>query len=139
MLFIPKKTKFKKKQKGKKLNTITKVQSIYGLHFGKLGLKSKEFGHLTSKQIVSIRQTINKKIKKKGKLKMNIFPNTQISKKPLEVRMGKGKGNVNRWVFKVKTGVVLCEIETFALDIGINALKLAQYKIPIKTKIVIYK
>jgi len=96
MLFTPKKTKYKKKQKGKRLNRITKVCSLYRLSFGRLGLKSMEFGHLTSIQINAIRQTINKIIKKKGKVKVNIFPNTQISKKPLEVRMGKGKGSVNR-------------------------------------------
>jgi len=139
MLFTPKRTKFKKRQKGKRLNTITKVCSLYRLSFGRLGLKAMDFGHLSSKQINAIRQTINKMIKKKGKLKVNIFPNTQISKKPLEVRMGKGKGAVNRWVFKVRTGTILFEIETFALEVGINALKLAQYKIPIKTRIVIYK
>ena len=96
MLFIPKKTKFKKKQKGKRLNTITNITSLFKFNFGNIGLKAIECGHLTSKQINAIKQTINKIIKKKGKLKINIFPNTPISKKPLEVRMGKGKGNVDR-------------------------------------------
>jgi len=66
------------------------------LLFNKLGLKAKETGHMTSKQIIALRQTINKIIKKKGKVKINIFPNTQLTKKPLEVRMGKGKGNIDR-------------------------------------------
>jgi large subunit ribosomal protein L16 len=96
MLFIPKKTKFKKRQKGKKLNTICGVYSLKKLNFGRLALKAIDTGHLNSKQINAFRQTVNKIIKKKGKLKINIFPNTPMSKKPLEVRMGKGKGNIDR-------------------------------------------
>lgn len=139
MLFTPKKFKFKKKQKGKRLNTINKVTSISKLNFGIIGLKSMDSGHISSNQINSLRQTINKIIKKKGKLRINIFPNTPISKKPLEVRMGKGKGNVDRWIFKVRSGTVLCEIEINSLLIGTQALKLAQLKIPIKTKIITNK
>ncbi len=136
MLFTPKKWKFRKKQKGKKLNTINKVYTFDASIFGKLSLKAVGTGHMTSKQIAALRQTVNKLIKKKGKLKINIFPNTQVTKKPLEVRMGKGKGNVHRWVFKVRSGTVLCEIDTPNALIGIKALKLAQFKIPIKTKII---
>ncbi len=136
MLFIPKKWKFKKKQKGKKLNTINKVYTLHTSIFGKLGLKATCSGQMTSKQISTLKQTINKIIKKKGKLKINIFPNTQITKKPLEVRMGKGKGNLDRWVFKVRSGTMLCEIQTPNILIGLKSLKLAQYKLPIKTKIV---
>ena len=136
MLFIPKKSKFKKKQKGKRLNTINKIFSLNRLNFGSLALKSTSSGHMTSKQIAALRQTVNKIIKKKGKLKMCIFPNTPISKKPLEVRMGKGKGNIDRWIFKVRCGTILCEIETPMIFLGIKALKLGQFKIPIKTKII---
>ena len=137
MLFVPKKTKFKKRQKGKRLNTINHVNSLFKLPFGKIGLRSVECGHLTSKQINAIKLTINKVIKKKGKLKINIFPNTPISKKPLEVRMGKGKGNVDRWIFKVKSGTLLFEIQS-PIIVAKNAFLLAQYKIPIKTQIVTY-
>lgn len=133
MLYVPKKWKFKKKQKGKKLNTINKVFTTETLLFNKLGLKAKETGHMTSKQIIALRQTINKVIKKKGKVKINIFPNTQLTKKPLEVRMGKGKGNIDRWVFKVRSGTILCEIETPFPLIGLKALKLAKFKIPLAT------
>jgi len=136
MLFIPKKSKFKKRQKGKRLNTINKVFTLNKLPFGSLGLKATSTGHMTSKQIATLRQTINKLIKKRGKLKINIFPNTPISKKPLEVRMGKGKGAIDRWIFKVRCGTVLCEIQTPSLFIGVQALKLAQYKMPLKTKII---
>ena len=137
MLFTPKKFKFKKLQKGKKLNTVNKLNSIQKLNFGKLGLKSLNTGHMSAQHINSFRQTINKIIKKKGKLKINIFPNTPITKKPLEVRMGKGKGNVDRWIFKVRSGTILCEIEISSIILGLKALKLAQIKIPLKTKIII--
>lgn len=136
MLFVPNDSKFKKRQKGKKLNTIAGINSLNALKFGNIGLKAVETGHLNSKQIISIRQTINKIIKKKGKLIINIFPNTQISKKPLEVRMGKGKGNVDRWIFKIRSGIILFEIEAISILAGIKALKLAQVKIPVKTKII---
>jgi large subunit ribosomal protein L16 len=96
MLFIPKKSKFKKKQKGKKLNIINKINTINQLKYGNMGLIALESGHINSKQLMALKQTINKIIKKKGKLKINIFPNTPISKKPVEVRMGKGKGNIDR-------------------------------------------
>lgn len=137
MLFTPKKYKFKKHQKGKKLNTVNKLNCLQKLPFGRLGLKALTTGHLNAQHINSFRQTINKIIKKRGKLKINIFPSTSITKKPLEVRMGKGKGNVDRWIFKVRGGVVLCEIETSSVILGLKALKLAQIKIPLKTKIII--
>lgn len=136
MLYVPKKWKFKKKQKGKKLKTVNKIFTTETLLFNKLGLKAQETGHMTSKQIIALRQTINKIIKKKGKVKINIFPNTQLTKKPLEVRMGKGKGNVDRWIFKVRSGTILCEIETPFPLIGLKALKLARYKIPLNTILV---
>lgn len=133
MLFVPKKWKFRKKQKGKKLNTINKVYTSETLIYNKLGLKAKETGHMNSKQITALRQTVNKIMKKKGKVRINIFPSIQFTKKPLEVRMGKGKGNVDRWVFKVRSGTMLCEIETPFPLIGLKALKLAKYKIPLNT------
>ncbi len=133
MLFVPKKWKFRKKQKGKKLNTINKVYTSETLIYNKLGLKAKETGHMSSKQITALRQTVNKIMKKKGKVKINIFPTIQLTKKPLEVRMGKGKGNIDRWVFKVRSGTMLCEIETPFPLIGLKALKLAKFKIPLNT------
>lgn len=135
MRFTPIQTKFKKQQKGKKINTVNSVFGLNKLKFGIIGLKSKSSGRLTSKHLESIRQAITKIIKKSGRLIINIFPHTPITKKPVEVRMGKGKGNVNAWVAKVKTGVTICEIEISKFSLGIKALKLAQYRLPIKTKI----
>lgn len=96
MLFIPKQSKYKKSQKGKRINVVDSCLSLKELQFGKIGLKATESGNLTSKQIESMRQTISKIVKKKGKFKIKIFPQIQVTKKPIEVRMGKGKGNVHQ-------------------------------------------
>jgi len=135
-MFIPKQTKYKKQQKGKSFNRITSISSIQKFNLGSVCLKAVDAGRLNSKQIESMRQSIHKIIKKSGKLIVNIFPDTPISKKPVEVRMGKGKGNVDHWVFKVRSGIVLCEIEIPNILIGLKAMQAAQYRLPIKTKII---
>lgn len=137
MLFVPKKSKFKKQQKGKNPNRI-KSSTIcqYQLNTGGIGLKALSFDRLSSKQLEALRQTLSKFIKKSGRVIINAFPNTPISKKPIEVRMGKGKGNVDHWVFKIKPGFILCEIVTDKIDIAVNALETAQKKLSIKTKII---
>jgi large subunit ribosomal protein L16 len=137
MMFIPKQTKYKKQQKGKNFNRITNVYNIDKFNLGSISLKSIDSGRLNSKQIASMRQAIQKIIKKSGRLIVNIFPATPISKKPVEVRMGKGKGNVDHWVFKVTSGIVLCEIETSNPVIGFKAMQAAQFRLPIKTKIIL--
>ena len=137
MMFIPKQTKYKKQQKGKNFNRITNVYNIDKFNLGSISLKSMDSGRLNSKQIASMRQAIQKIIKKSGRLIVNIFPATPISKKPVEVRMGKGKGNVDHWVFKVTSGIVLCEIETSNPVIGLKAMQAAQFRLPIKTKIIL--
>jgi large subunit ribosomal protein L16 len=137
MMFIPKQTKYKKQQKGKTFNRITNVYSIDKFNLGSISLKSTEAGRLDSKQIESMRQSIQKVLKKSGRLIVNIFPDTPISKKPVEVRMGKGKGNVDHWVFKARSGVVLCEIEISNPGIGLKAMQAAQFRLPIKTKIIL--
>lgn len=136
MLLSPRNFKYRKQQKGKSTNRISiKSKNTKKLMFGSIGLKSAEPGRLTAKQMQSVRQVINKKIKKIGRLKINVFPHTPISKKPVEVRMGKGKGNVDHHVFKVKAGMILYEIETTFIPIAIRALELAQIRLPFKTKI----
>jgi large subunit ribosomal protein L16 len=136
-MFIPKKTKYKKQQKGKNFNRITNVYNINKFNSGSICLKSLGSGRLNSKQVESMRQSIQKIIKKAGRVIIHIFPSTPISKKPVEVRMGKGKGNVDHWVFKVKSGIVLCEIETSNPVIGLKAMQAAQFRLPIKTKILL--
>jgi large subunit ribosomal protein L16 len=137
MLLSPRRFKYRKQQKGRSINRISvNSKENNNLMFGSIGLKSLEPGRLTAKQIQSVKQVINKKIKKIGRLKVNVFPQVPISKKPVEVRMGKGKGNVDHWVFKVKAGVVLFEIETTFLSTSIKALELSQRRLPLKTKII---
>jgi large subunit ribosomal protein L16 len=135
-MFIPKKYKFKKQQKGKFFNHVNSPVSPDLLCFGSVGLKSLSFDRLTSKQIQTIRQSISKFIKKTGRIVINAFPNVAISQKPLEVRMGKGKGSVDHWVFKIKPGFILCEIVTSKIEIAVKALKSVRKKMNIKTKIV---
>jgi len=136
-MFIPKNSKFKKQQKGKFSNRIANsVTKSKQLFFGSVGLKALFFNRLTSKQVEAIRQSINKIVKKTGRIIMNIFPNIPVSKKPIEVRMGKGKGNVDRWVFKVKPGFIVCEIVTDQVDVAIRALNSVKKKINFKTKII---
>jgi len=137
MLLSPRNFKYRKQQKGKSINRISvKSKNTKNLIFGEIGLKSIESGRLTAKQMQSVRQVINKKIKKIGRLKINVFPHTPVSKKPVEVRMGKGKGNVDHHIFKVKAGIIIYEIETKFTSICIKALKLAQRRLPFKTKII---
>ena len=137
MLLSPRNFKYRKQQKGKSINRISvKSKNTKNLIFGEIGLKSIESGRLTAKQMQSVRQVINKKIKKIGRLKINVFPHTPVSKKPVEVRMGKGKGNVDHHIFKVKAGIIIYEIETKFTPISIKALKLAQRRLPFKTKII---
>ncbi len=137
MLLSPRRFKYRKQQKGRSVNRVSvNSKENNNLLFGSIGLKSLESGRLTAKQIQSVKQVINKKIKKIGRLKVNVFPQVPISKKPVEVRMGKGKGNVDHWVFRVKAGVVLYEIETTSLLNSIKALELSQRRLPLKTKII---
>lgn len=138
MSFIPIKRKYKKEQKGRSLN---KIKKLIGLDYFKCcsyGLKSLDFGRLNSKHIESMYQSINKIIKKNGRVVLKVFAHTPISKKPIEVRMGKGKGNIDHWVAKIKSGTILCEIETNMNSLALKALKIAQFRLPIKTKIFRY-
>ena len=109
--------------------------SLFNFNFGTIALKSTEHGKLNSKQIQTLVQLINKKLKKKGKIKLNIFPNTPVTKKPTEARMGKGKGNVDFWIYKIRPGIFVCEIETHFISLAKKVLRLVQIRLPIKTKI----
>lgn len=141
MLFIPKKTKFKKYQKKIIFNRVSGSSNNNrnsSLFFGTVGLKTTSFGQLNFKQFTMLRQTIRKIIKKKGVLHISNHPDTPITKKSIGVRMGKGKGEVDSWVFKLKPGIVLCEIASLSINISIKALKTIQKRLPIATRL-IYK
>ncbi len=135
MLFIPKKSKFKKEQKGIAFNKIKSKIEFMRLKFGNVGLKTLSFSRITSKQLVTIKQSIRKILKKKGKLKINVFSSTPITQKAIGVRMGKGKGNVGSWVFKIKPGYILCEIATNSIPLAIKALTAAKTRLPVFTKL----
>jgi len=133
MLLQPKKTKYKKIKKGK----IPKFNfNNSKLNFGIVGLKAVESGLLTSKQIEAARQTINRKIKRKGKIWIKVYPSIPITSKPTAARMGKGKGTINHWAAKISTGTILFEICGSKNLNFIDALKLGSSKLPLKTKIV---
>ena len=130
MLLQPNKIKYKKIKKGR----LKKFNYKTNLNFGTIGLKSLESGLISAKQIESARQAISRKIKKKGKLWIKIFPNLPITKKPTEVRMGKGKGNVSHWVARVRGGSVIFEICGVNKKTAFKAFKTGSAKLPVKTQ-----
>ena len=132
MFLQPKRSKYKKLRKGALSRLEFKKNK---LKFGCIGLKTLESGFITARQIESARQTINKKIKKKGKLWLRIFPDYPITKKPTETRMGKGKGSVSHWSAKVKGGTVIFELHGVSIKIASIALKGGSSKLSLKTKI----
>ncbi len=132
-MLMPKKTKFRKVQKGTMKGISKGARDVY---FGEFGLQAVEPGWLTSQQIEAIRITISRKLKKVGKFYLRVFPDKPVSKKPAETRMGKGKGNPEFWVAVVKRERVICEVEGLPEDSAKALLKLASYKLPFKTKFV---
>lgn len=129
----PKKTKFRKQHKGRNRGEATVANKV---SFGEYGLKATGRGRITARQIEAARRTITRKVKRGGKLWIRIFPDKPISKKPLEVRMGGGKGNVEYWVALIQPGRMLYEIEGIPEEIAREAFKLAAAKLPLKTTFV---
>jgi large subunit ribosomal protein L16 len=122
----PKKTKYKKAFKGKISGREYKSNK---LAFGNLGIKVLKPGRIKASQIEAIRKTIFKKLKRKSKIWIRIFPNVCVTAKPIEVRMGKGKGNISYWCFPVKAGRVIFEIQEKSLFIGQEILKITTSKL----------
>ena len=136
MIFNPKKTKYKKQQKGgSSFLKINKIKNIKSLVPGLFGIKVLTPGILSAKQLESTYNCINKIIKKTGKLFLKVFPHTPITKKPVEVRMGKGKGSVNSWSLKVSSGTLLFEIAGSQLNLVVQAFRLAKFRLPLKIKL----
>jgi len=129
----PKRTKFRKLHKGKNRGLSTRANAV---SFGEFGIKAVTRGKITARQIEAARRTITRCVKRGGKLWIRIFPDKPITKKPLEVRMGKGKGNVEYWVALVQPGKMLYELEGVSEDIAKEAFRLASAKLPIKTSFV---
>jgi large subunit ribosomal protein L16 len=132
MFLQPRKTKYKKTRKGRLKKLEFKANTI---RFGDLGLKAEIAGIITARQIEAARRAIARKIKRKGKIWICIFPDLPITAKATESRMGKGKGAVSHWVARVRGGTTLFEICGIPTHIAIEALKSGSKKLPIKTKI----
>ncbi len=126
----PKRTKFRKQFKGRNRGVATRGNRV---SFGEYGLKSAELGQITSRQLEAARRAMSRHLKRGGRIWIRIFPDKPITKKPLEVRQGKGKGNVEYWVALVQPGRVMFEIEGVPEDIARLALKLAGSKLPVKS------
>ena len=126
----PKRTKFRKQHKGRNRGL---AQSGNRVSFGEFGLKATERGRLTARQIEAARRAISRSIKRGGKIWIRVFPDKPISKKPLEVRMGNGKGNVEYWVAQIQPGSMLYEIEGVSEELAREALALAAAKLPVQT------
>jgi large subunit ribosomal protein L16 len=130
----PKRTKYRKVQKGKMKGL---AQRGHELSNGMFGIKSLEYTFLTSRQIEAARIAATRFMKREGQLWINVFPDKPITKKPLEVRMGKGKGAVEYWAAVIKPGRLMFEVGGVPLEVAKEALRLAAQKLPVKTKFVI--
>ena len=130
----PKRTKFRKQFKGRNRGLANNGNKV---SFGQYGLQAADRGRITARQIEAARRAMTRHIKRGGKIWIRIFPDVPISKKPLEVRMGKGKGNVEYWVCKIQPGKMLYEMEGVTEEIAREAFKLAAAKLPFKTNFVI--
>lgn len=129
----PKRTKFRKQQKGRNRGLAVRGSKV---SFGEFGLKATGRGRLTARQIEAARRAMTRYIKRGGKIWIRVFPDKPISKKPLEVRQGKGKGNVEYWIAQVQPGRMLYEMEGVAEDVAREAFRLAAAKLPVSTTFV---
>lgn len=130
----PKRVKYRRVQKGR-INGLAQRGSQ--LSFGSFGLKSLESGRITDRQIEAARIAVTRAMKREGKVWINIFPDKPITKKPLEVRMGKGKGSLDHWVAIIKPGRIIFETEGVPLEVAQESLRLAAQKLPLKTKFIV--
>ncbi len=129
----PKRTKFRKQQKGRNRGLANKGSKV---SFGEFGLKSLTRGRVTARQIEAARRAMTRHIKRGGKIWIRLFPDKPITKKPLEVRQGKGKGNVEYWVAQVQPGRMMYEMEGVTEAIAREAFRLAAAKLPMQTAFV---
>jgi large subunit ribosomal protein L16 len=129
----PKRTKFRKQQTGHNRGLAQRGNKV---SFGEYALKSVARGRMTARQIEAARRAISRHVKRGGKLWIRVFPDVPITKKPIEVRMGKGKGNVEYWIAQIQPGRVLYEIDGVSEEIAREAFRLAAAKLPFKTTFV---
>ncbi|MAQ18434.1 MAG: 50S ribosomal protein L16 [Sandaracinus sp.] len=127
----PKRTKFRKQMKGRMTGKAYRGSDV---SFGDYALQATQCGRLTARQIEAARMAIQRKVKRQGKLFIRVFPDKPLTKKPLETRMGKGKGSVEAWVANIKPGKVLYEIEGIPEDLAREAFRVAGHKLPISVQ-----
>ena len=133
-MLSPKRSKFRKAFKGR-IHGMAKGGTT--LNFGSFGLKAVTPERVTARQIEAARRAMTRHMKRQGRVWIRIFPDTPVTAKPIEVRMGKGKGSVDRWVCKVKPGRVMFEIDGVGEAVALEALRLAAMKLPVKTRVVV--
>ena len=132
-MLLPKRTKFRRQHRGR-LKGVSKADTVV---FGDYGIQALEPVWLTSRQIEAVRRTISRYTKRTGKTWIKVFPDKPVTARAEESRMGSGKGAVDYWVVVIKPGNILFEIKGVTKEVATQALKLAQYKLPIKTKILV--
>ncbi len=132
-MLSPKKVKWRKQQKGRMKGVASKGNTIA---YGDIAIQALECGYITNRQIEAARIAISRKTKRSGQIWIKIFPDKSLTKKPAEVRMGKGKGSPEKWVAVIKPGRILFEILGVEHEVAKEALRLAMYKLPVKTKII---
>ena len=132
-MLMPKRVKFRKAHRGRRKGNAKRGSSVA---FGDFGLKSLEPAWITSRQIEACRVALSRKMKRDGRVWIRIFPDKPVSKKPLETRMGKGKGAPEFWVAVIKPGRILFEISGVTREMANDALQLCSHKLPVKTKVV---
>ncbi len=129
----PKRTKFRKQQKGRNRGLAQRGNSV---SFGEFGLKAVGRGRVTARQIEAARRAMTRHVKRGGKIWIRVFPDKPVTKKPLEVRQGKGKGNVEYWVVQVQPGRMLYEMSGVSEDVAREAFRRAAAKLPVSTEFV---
>lgn len=132
-MLSPKKMKYRKRQRGRMRGKAYRGST---LTFGEFGLQAVECGYISSRQIEAARIAMTRHAKRGGKMWIRFFPDKPLTKKPAEVRMGKGKGPTESWVAVIKPGKILYEMEGVPKDVAIEALRLASHKLPIKTRFI---
>lgn len=133
MALMPKRTKYRKMQKGHQAGLTKGAQFV---DFGEFGMQALDRGRITDKQIEACRVAINRYFNRRGKVWIRIFPDRSVTKKPAEVRMGKGKGNLDHWVAVVRPGRILFEVGNVSKEVAQSALRRAAAKLPIRTRFV---
>ena len=132
-MLSPKRTKYRKQHKGRIHGD---AKGGFNLNFGSYGLKATEPERITARQIEAARRALTRHMKRQGRVWIRIFPDVPVSKKPTEVRMGKGKGSVEYWAAKVKPGRIMFEIDGVSDEVANEALRLAAMKLPVKCRVV---